>query len=186
MKRFNLSGWGAAALALPFAAWAANGPVVFDGRVAPGERVVVEGSLVTLGASVSLSPGSVLVVRASEGVVYSPGADFSNGTLDAHVGSTEGLSKPAGVAPAVEAFSASLRQVPGGFALRYALPKAGRAQVRLLDMQGKTLFKATLGARSAGRHEERLNLGARHRGLYLLRAEFEGRSIQQKVFLSGR
>ena len=187
MNRFNFSKrWGLAVMGLPFAVWAGGeGPVTFNSRVEAGQRIVVTGSVVTLGEGTVLAPGAELVVRASEGVIFTPGINLAAGTLDMHVG-TAPLAKPTSLASPIEAFAASVRRTPEGFALRYALPVAGRLNLRVLDAQGKTVFKTSLRAQAAGRHENALTFAPKYSGLYLVRAEFAGDVAVQRVFFGKR
>lgn len=187
MNRLKFSKkWRLAALGLPFAVWAADeGPVTFDSRVMAGESMVLTGSVVTLGSGMALPPGAGLVVRASDSVVFLPGIDFAGGTLDLHVG-PEPLAKPTALAVPVEAFAASVRRTSDGFVIRYELPEAGRLNLRVLDAQGKTVFRTSLHTHSAGRYEKVLSFTPNYSGLYLVRTEFAGEVVLQRVFFGQR
>jgi hypothetical protein len=178
--------WGGAALAgllaLAASAAAGDGPVTFNSPVAPGEKVELSGSVVTLGPEVVLGAGSELVVRASEAVVFSPGVDLSAGRFDSRVGDAA-LDKRIASA---SSFVARIRPQGGSYFLRYDLPKAGTLRIRLSDLRGKTAFSRVLHSRSAGRHEEAFGFTPRESGMYFLRAEFGNSVAVQRIYFGKR
>lgn len=186
MNRFALSRMWWLALGAPLAAWAlGERPVTFDAPLRAGEKLVLTGSVVTLGQGVVLAPGATLSVRAADSVVFSPGIDFAGGVLDMHVG-PEASAKPTALVKPVEAFTVSVGHASTGIVVRYAVPKEGQLTLRVLDLQGKTMFKTSWRARSAGRQEKVVAFVPRYGGLYLVRAEFAGETVQQRAFLGSR
>lgn len=70
-----------------------------------------------------------------------------------------------------------------GTTVRFALPSAGEATLRVFDLLGRQVAVEELGRLGAGSHESRLDLSAAASGLYLVRVESAGRAATAKALL---
>jgi len=67
--------------------------------------------------------------------------------------------------------------------IRYAMPKSGSMTLRLYSVDGRRVTTLAQGTRAAGRYEAALNAKDIAPGVYFLRLEADGATVNQKVTL---
>ncbi len=165
----------------------------------PNLETDLAGYRIYRGSGITFVPGPANLVsaQADTGAVDAAGAPYvykvtavdihGNESLVATLIPTGTLDAQPGDGVAALAFtSVSPNPIAGEATLSFALPRAGRVQLEVLDVSGRRVAMVADGAFAAGRHSLRWEArdATRSRltpGVYLCRLSFEGRALTQRV-----
>jgi hypothetical protein len=129
------------------------------------------------------TPGAAMAVAVADGLIYV--ADFDCGMSIYQGYGAAGISaRPASAAPPVASLVLRVR----GNTIEYAVPRGGKASLKVYNLLGQEVRTIVRGNRTAGRHETRwdgLDNGGRRvaSGVYLVRLEAGGQTATAKLLV---
>lgn len=174
--------------------WASPGDELFGLDPQASQALVVSGrSGGIVGAAQRISVegrfGSDARVEAwaGEQIVFVEGFAATGGGMRFHVGAAPGKSMKRAASETAQApLFAEVRVSKETLMLAYGLPSDAKVSVRILDLSGKTVSSKTLGARPAGRHEERLTSNHLKAGAYFIRVSAGKDVVTRRIMILER